>query len=685
MKIIKKILATVLVVCVLVANMQGFTAKATEVVEGSYDVFEVKVSPKTELVAGEQFLLDVEIRNTSKMNFSSLRFINVWYHADEETGGIGLGVLEDVNNKGVEIEQQAPVDIAFAAGESRQFELGGSLPSSWNQESYIAIVVSGQLENVNYYGQGGIPEGAVLSEEEAFEVFIDGPDKVESGEELVLDVEVKNKSKHNLTATELDAYYCEGLDEDGNPSWWSSFGDVYDSEGQIAIENAENLTFAPGETKNFQIKGVLPFPWTENHMIYMEVESVVGRKTYDSTSEYFQVICENQEPGTGGDTEYEVKEGFEVVFQGPKEIAPGKEITFDVSVKNISGKARELNYLDIWYFQDRDNWEHSSVKEFGALLDENGNDAYLNPDNFIYKENENKKYTIVGTVPDTWNKQSMFVVFLGSVDEYGEYFGQGFYCLHAGETEIKGAVTPTREQAGYTGDTYCLVCEQKIVEGKVIDKLVTEVKEDKVEGNLEATVKVDADITLPGDVIFVAEEVTKTIDIEEKAKIEKTIDSKVLKEVTDNHKIAAVLDLKLILRDNEEEIKYEPDGTVEVTVQVPKNVLEGYENIVLLHIKDDGTIEVVPFELNSGDKATFKTDGFSYYVFVGTEKTVDNQVQTVPSNNNKTTDDSTQTVSPVTQAPKTGDSSFTALWLVVMLFALMGILVAIGKKNKFNR
>jgi uncharacterized repeat protein (TIGR02543 family) len=39
---------------------------------------------------------------------------------------------------------------------------------------------------------------------------------------------------------------------------------------------------------------------------------------------------------------------------------------------------------------------------------------------------------------------------------------------HVGETELRGVVTATAEVNGYTGDTYCLDCNQKIADGQVI-------------------------------------------------------------------------------------------------------------------------------------------------------------------------------------------------------------------------
>ena len=50
---------------------------------------------------------------------------------------------------------------------------------------------------------------------------------------------------------------------------------------------------------------------------------------------------------------------------------------------------------------------------------------------------------------------------------------QTFYaqweCLHTGETEIRDYVAPTCVKKGYTGDTYCVVCGQKIADGTSIN------------------------------------------------------------------------------------------------------------------------------------------------------------------------------------------------------------------------
>ncbi|MBR4910343.1 MAG: hypothetical protein IKZ47_03350 [Clostridia bacterium] len=41
-------------------------------------------------------------------------------------------------------------------------------------------------------------------------------------------------------------------------------------------------------------------------------------------------------------------------------------------------------------------------------------------------------------------------------------------CDHDGDTEIRGALEPTCDSDGYTGDTYCLLCNMKIASGEII-------------------------------------------------------------------------------------------------------------------------------------------------------------------------------------------------------------------------
>lgn len=63
-------------------------------------------------------------------------------------------------------------------------------------------------------------------------------------------------------------------------------------------------------------------------------------------------------------------------------------------------------------------------------------------------------------------------------------YGEKDLSNHAGETELRDYIAPTVETEGYSGDTYCLDCGEKIKEGKVLPKHVHELE--KVEA-VEAT------------------------------------------------------------------------------------------------------------------------------------------------------------------------------------------------------
>ena len=142
-------------------------------------------------------------------------------------------------------------------------------------------------------------------------------------------------------------------------------------------------------------------------------------------------------------------------------------------------------------------------------------------------------------------------------------------------------------------------------------------------------------------------------------------------------KITAVFDLMLILRETSEdgdviaETELELEGKVKVALPLATELLEKYVNLTLLHIKDDGSVEIVPFELKNG-KAIFEASEFSYYTFVGTEKTdVDENV-----------DDKTDKEDNDSQSPQTGDNSNLLLWIALLFVSGSCLTICVvGKKR----
>ena len=200
----------------------------------------------------------------------------------------------------------------------------------------------------------------------------------------------------------------------------------------------------------------------------------------------------------------------------------------------------------------------------------------------------------------------------------------------------------------------CTVCQK--VETRETAVLVKEITGDKTDG-LEAVVKPVGDTKLSADISFIVKNVTDTISAEDKAMILEAISSK----KAANAALAAVLNLQM----TKNGVVYQPNGKLLVTVEVPQNVLNDYTDVKLMHVKADGSGEVVEYALN-GTKATFEADGLDYYTFVGVAKT---------------TGGSTAGGEDGNKSPLSGDSGMPALVTAVSLSALLGAALLLNKKR----
>ena len=200
----------------------------------------------------------------------------------------------------------------------------------------------------------------------------------------------------------------------------------------------------------------------------------------------------------------------------------------------------------------------------------------------------------------------------------------------------------------------CTVCQK--VETRETAVLVKEITGDKTDG-LEAVVKPAGDTKLSADISFIVKNVTDTISAEDKAMILEAISSK----KAANAALAAVLNLQM----TKNGAVYQPNGKLLVTVEVPQNVLNDYTDVKLMHVKADGSGEVVEYALN-GTKATFEADGLDYYTFVGAAKT---------------TGGSTAGGEDGNKSPLSGDSGMPALVTAVSLSALLGAALLLNKKR----
>ena len=292
---------------------------------------------------------------------------------------------------------------------------------------------------------------------------------------------------------------------------------------------------------------------------------------------------------------------------------------------------------------------------------------------------------------------------------------------HVGDTEIRDAKEAKCYETGYTGNTHCKDCGVKIADGKVIDKIPHNIttwevtKEptteetgsktgycanegctdkhqviiaklvatgDKVTSDVKdnsvvvESVTVSKDSNVTESVILQVDNVTDEIKDSEVKDIEKAARDK--EEVTDAHKVATILDIKMILRevlDNPDkdlvaDTEFKLEGEVEIKLQLPEELVMKYEKLVLLHVKDDGSVEVIPFTMGQDNVVTFKADEFSYYAFAGVEKQPVTDSGVANTNNNTST------------SPKTGDNGMASLWVLMAVCALFAMVVLVAKKQK---
>lgn len=156
-----------------------------------------------------------------------------------------------------------------------------------------------------------------------------------------------------------------------------------------------------------------------------------------------------------------------------------------------------------------------------------------------------------------------------------------------GNTEIKNAKEATEEEEGYTGDTYCKDCGEKIKDGEVIPKLQSS---DSVLTDTETGVTIEAeDAVLPEGTLLVVEPTP-----------------------TDNASEAA-FDITLTNLKGE---KIQPNGKVSVKIPVPEK-LKAAEKLYVYRVEGNKYIYIESSIVDN--QVVFEVDHFSTYVITATE------------------------------------------------------------------
>lgn len=294
--------------------------------------------------------------------------------------------------------------------------------------------------------------------------------------------------------------------------------------------------------------------------------------------------------------------------------------------------------------------------------------------------------------------------------EYGELNPE----IHGDEWVILNEKPATCDEEGYSGDICCAGCQLKLQDGEptprslhTVDawlivkpatlnengeksgicttclrtlkvttgKLVGQVKPENVEG-FGVSITLFDHASISENVVFKAKEVLGALYATEMRKIYTAIGTLGIQE--ENMTIGAIYDMALVLREvsvdgeilADAEINLE--GKARVTIPAPESLIGNFAEVLLLHIKADGSAQEVPYTLADG-KITFETDGFSYYVFVGTDT---RDISSEETTETTETTESTVTTEPEVTEPADHQTAVSDINTSLIIWtAVLGILV----------
>ena len=172
------------------------------------------------------------------------------------------------------------------------------------------------------------------------------------------------------------------------------------------------------------------------------------------------------------------------------------------------------------------------------------------------------------------------------------------------------------------------------------------------------------------------------VDINVKSLIEEDIDYLKIKNIIGKDKILPAYDISLI--DHYTNLSY-TNSDEEILLTIPTPILDGYENIRVLHLKSNADAEYIT-PIIDGDKLKIKVNSFSSYAIIGQEKL---KVSSITHDNKKDiVDEAKISVTSDIISVKSGDNSSTILYMVLSIVSLSAaifiIIKLIKKKNKRN-
>lgn len=121
--------------------------------------YQVTVTPDKEVKPGERVSFYVSITNKTKV-MQQVTWMHPWYYQEidnsETYPGVVFGETQDAAGKLIINKDTLNIsDISFAAGETKEYMVTGTIPATWGKKSSILVVVRSEgADGKEYGGQG---------------------------------------------------------------------------------------------------------------------------------------------------------------------------------------------------------------------------------------------------------------------------------------------------------------------------------------------------------------------------------------------------------------------------------------------------------------------------------------------------------------------------------------------------
>ena len=304
----------------------------------------------------------------------------------------------------------------------------------------LCLVIVMLLGNVTGVSAEEVQEdqGDTGTSEAAFEVAITTEGTVSAGADVTFDVSIKNTTQKTLITDSIACIYINTAS-----ALEPHFGTLKEGDKIISnedeTERGDNIEFGAGETKFYTLSGKIPDDWKNGSSLI--IVSVTASDSEGSLNIY-RGQNRYMSEDSGDDDDVNSWEAYTIVITPAGTVRAGAPASFNVSVTNRTKVQQRIKWINIFYDSNFTADSTSVREDFGVLKDAQGQEVtFENGKNITFAAGETKQFTLSGTIPAAWGKNSAIIVLVASNDENEkEYDSQEAYTgpvQQANITEVK--------------------------------------------------------------------------------------------------------------------------------------------------------------------------------------------------------------------------------------------------------